>query len=156
MGQQQLLLLVLTIVLVGLAVVIGINAFGENNIKSNADAMLNDALRMASDIQAWAIKPELVGGGGDLSALNSTAYLNDVGYEIGTGGCAASEYGNLNGCYELGSGSGGLCGADPIPPVDGGEDLFILGRNENTGNRVCVLISGTKAANIGTAVLYGT
>ena len=36
MGQQQLLLLVLGIVIVGLAVVVGIQAFGENQKKANS------------------------------------------------------------------------------------------------------------------------
>ena len=57
MGQQQLLLLVLGIVIVGLAVVVGIQAFGENQKKANTDAVVNDAIRIASDAQAWALKP---------------------------------------------------------------------------------------------------
>ena len=65
MGQQQLLLLVLGIVIVGLAVVVGINAFSENRIKSNADALVTDGLRIASDMQAWALKPTQLGGGND-------------------------------------------------------------------------------------------
>ena len=51
MGQQQLLLLVLGIVIVGLAVVVGIQAFSENQKKSNADALVNDAIRIASYAQ---------------------------------------------------------------------------------------------------------
>ena len=62
MGQQQLLLLVLGIVIVGLAVVVGIQAFGENQTKANADAMVNDGVRIASDAQAWALKPQAFGG----------------------------------------------------------------------------------------------
>ena len=62
MGQQQLLLLVLGIVIVGLAVVVGINAFSENRTKSNADALVTDGLRIASDVQAWALKPGQFGG----------------------------------------------------------------------------------------------
>ena len=50
MGQQQLLLLVLGIVIVGLAVVVGIQAFSENQKKANADATVNDAIRIASEI----------------------------------------------------------------------------------------------------------
>ncbi len=64
MGQQQLLLLVLGIVIVGLAVVVGINAFSENRIKASADALVTDGLRIASDVQAWALKPDQLGGGG--------------------------------------------------------------------------------------------
>ena len=63
MGQQQLLLLVLGIVIVGLAVVVGISAFSENRIKASADALVTDGLRIASDVQAWALKPDQLGGG---------------------------------------------------------------------------------------------
>src|SRR5690554_5459445 len=47
MGQQQLLLLVLGIVIVGLAVVVGIQAFGENQKKANSDAPANAGVRSA-------------------------------------------------------------------------------------------------------------
>ena len=63
MGQQQLLLLVLGIVIVGLAVVVGIQAFGENQKKANSDALVNDGVRIASDAQAWILKPAAFGGG---------------------------------------------------------------------------------------------
>ena len=48
MGQQQLLLLVLGIVIVGLSVVLGINAFSENRIKASADAVF--AMRMSDTV----------------------------------------------------------------------------------------------------------
>ena len=51
MGQQQLLLLVLGIVIVGLAVVVGIQAFSENQKQANADQMVNDAIRIAFSSQ---------------------------------------------------------------------------------------------------------
>ncbi|HEX8298270.1 MAG TPA: hypothetical protein VF594_03845 [Rubricoccaceae bacterium] len=63
MGQQQLLLLVLGIVLVGLAVVVGISAFGENKAKTNLDLMTSDAVRLATAVQAWKMKPRASGGG---------------------------------------------------------------------------------------------
>lgn len=73
MGQQQLLLLVLGIVIVGLAVVVGIQAFSENQAKANVDAMTNDAIRIASDAQAWALKPEAFGGGdGEFTGVTLT------------------------------------------------------------------------------------
>ena len=62
MGQQQLLLLILGVIVVGLAVIVGIYAFSRNQIKANADAMVVDALRIASDIQTWSIKPGMAGG----------------------------------------------------------------------------------------------
>ena len=63
MGQQQLLLLVLGVVLVGLAVVVGISAFGENQKKNNLDLITNDAVRLAAGVQAWKMRPKAQGGG---------------------------------------------------------------------------------------------
>lgn len=80
MGQQQLLLLVLGIVIVGLAVVAGINAFDENNQKSQKDAILNEGFRIATDIQAHAIKPTQMGGGGGTLPAN----FADAGIETET------------------------------------------------------------------------
>ena len=94
MGQQQLLLLVLGIVIVGLAVVVGIQAFGENQRKANQDAMINDGIRIASDAQAWALKPTAFGGGeGKFTGLT----LAKLGYEVN----GSSQYVNANGTYSL-------------------------------------------------------
>ena len=62
MGQQQLILLVLATVIVGLAIVVGIRAFSENSIKSNFDALTQDLVRMGNDGQAWKQKPAPFGG----------------------------------------------------------------------------------------------
>ena len=79
MGQQQLLLLVLGIVIVGLAVVVGIQAFGENQKKANSDAMTNDVIRIVSDAQAWNLKPTAFGGGNG-SFVGVT--LEKLGYTV--------------------------------------------------------------------------
>lgn len=85
MGQQQLLLLVLGIVIVGLAVVVGIQAFSENQKQANADMMVNDAIRIASDAQAWKLKPGAFGGGA--SATNWTGLnFGQLGYTEGDQG----------------------------------------------------------------------
>ena len=93
MGQQQLLLLVLGIVIVGLAVVVGIQAFGENQKKANSDAMTNDVIRIASDAQAWNLKPTAFGGGNG-SFVGVT--LEKLGYTVTSG-----NYNNLNGDYQF-------------------------------------------------------
>ena len=104
MGQQQLLLLVLGIVIVGLAVVVGIQAFSENQKKANADALVNDAIRIASDAQAWKLKPAAFGGGASASNWTGLTFAQ-IGYEVGdqTGGgtACATCYENLNGIFEL-------------------------------------------------------
>ena len=93
MGQQQLLLLVVGIVIVGLAVVVGIQAFGENQQKSNADALVNDLVRIAGDAQAWGLRPTVFGGGGG-------TFL-DIGFDaLGLSGIR-DRYQNSVGDYEL-------------------------------------------------------
>ena len=79
MGQQQLLLLVLGIVIVGLAVVVGIEAFNENKSNSTVDAMVNDIVRIGSDFQAWSLKPQAFGGPSEGEGFTNVS-LERVGY----------------------------------------------------------------------------
>ena len=62
MGQQQLLLLVLSTVIVGLATVAGIQAFSENQAQATQDALIMRATETASDILAAHNKPSQMGG----------------------------------------------------------------------------------------------
>jgi hypothetical protein len=78
MGQAQLLLIVLGVVLVGIAIIAGIQAYDQNNRKSSVDALTHDAMRIASDLQVWAQKPAQFGGPdeyGDLDGTNETTEL---------------------------------------------------------------------------------
>jgi hypothetical protein len=71
MGQQQLLLLTLSTVIVGLAVVAGIEMFDQNRRQATADQMTQVALRIASDVQQYAKRP------GFMRAGNTTANDNE-------------------------------------------------------------------------------
>lgn len=95
MGQQQLILLVLATVIIGIAIVVGIRAFTENDAKANADAMMQDAVRMASDAQAAVRKPDPFGG---VNAFNEIVNLGTLGYPV-TGSGAAATYTNINGTF---------------------------------------------------------
>jgi hypothetical protein len=99
MGQQQLILLVLATVIVGIAIVVGIRAFTENDAKANADAMMQDAVRMASDIQAAIKKPDPFGGVDAFTDID----FGVLGYP-NTGGV----YTNLNGQFELAAAAAGV------------------------------------------------
>jgi hypothetical protein len=116
MGQQQLILLVLATVIVGLATVVGIRAFSENSAKSNADAMMQDAVRMASDIQAWVQKPLPFGGAADDEDWTA-ATLADIGYPLTDG-----DYQNLNGTFSL---DGGLITGTHDADGDGVDDQVV-------------------------------
>ena len=64
MGQQQLLLLILSAIIVGVSIVMGINMFGENAAQANQDAVTQDVLTIASRAQGWFRRPVQLGGGG--------------------------------------------------------------------------------------------
>jgi hypothetical protein len=72
MGQQQLLLLILSAIIVGVAIVVGINMFGQNAVQANQDAVTQDVLTLASRAQGWYRRPVQMGGGGrDFTGLNT-------------------------------------------------------------------------------------
>ena len=63
MGQQQLLLIVLGTIIVGVAVVVGINMFTTGAINAERDALLQDVNNIASVAAAYWRKPAALGGG---------------------------------------------------------------------------------------------
>ena len=65
MGQQQLLLIVLSVIIVGIAVVVGIQMFGASAASANLEAVSNDLLNLASRAQQFYVKPTGMGGGGN-------------------------------------------------------------------------------------------
>jgi hypothetical protein len=104
MGQQQLLLLVLGIVIVGIAVVAGIQAFSEGKEKAQRDAAVSDAMRIISDTQAWKLKPTAFGGG---DTGTDDADFSDVTFQaLGiTALQGDGKYATTNGCYNLEGGT---------------------------------------------------
>ena len=63
MGTQQLLLVVLGMVLVGLGIIIGVTLFHSNGIESNRSAVINDLMYMAGRAQDYYARPQSVNGG---------------------------------------------------------------------------------------------
>mgnify|MGYP001190440010 CR=1 FL=1 len=63
MGQQQLLLIVLGVIIVGIAVVVGINVFTASSSQANRDAVISDLTNLASLSQQYYRKPSALGGG---------------------------------------------------------------------------------------------
>ena len=84
MGQQQLLLLVLSTVIVGLATVAGIQAFSENQEKATQDALVQRAINIGNDVLAAHNEPSQFGG----TNLNDNPDASDVataaGYDSNT------------------------------------------------------------------------
>ena len=64
MGQQQLLLIVLGVILVGVAVVLGIQYFAVGAEEGAKDELVAHNLVIGSNAQQWYKKPVAMGGGG--------------------------------------------------------------------------------------------
>jgi len=65
MGQQQLLLIVLGVIIVGIAVVVGINLFNANAEEAAKDGVVSDCTNLGAMAQQYYKKPESMGGGGN-------------------------------------------------------------------------------------------
>ncbi|MBD3615691.1 MAG: hypothetical protein HUJ22_03890 [Gracilimonas sp.] len=96
MGQQQLLLVILVTIIVGIATVVAINTFGSAADSANIDAVRQDIATFAASAQGYFMKPEMLGGGGgDWAGItfNTVAFPAD---EVATNGLTAL---NANGVY---------------------------------------------------------
>ena len=63
MGQQQLLLIVLGVIIVGIAVVVGINLFNANAEEAAKDGVVSDCTNLGAMAQQHYKKPGSMGGG---------------------------------------------------------------------------------------------
>jgi hypothetical protein len=63
MGQQQLLLIILGVIIVGIAIAVGLSLFSANSIQSNKDAIINDINNLAANAYQYRIRPASMGGG---------------------------------------------------------------------------------------------
>jgi hypothetical protein len=90
MGQQQLLLIILGVIIVGIAVAVGITMFQDNAVSANKDAMANDLVQLAAKAQQFYRKPIALGGGG-----NSFVGIDSIGELV-----SPAFYNNDNGGYK--------------------------------------------------------
>ena len=88
MGQQQLLLIVLGTIIVGVAVVVGINMFTTGAINAERDALLQDVNNIASNAISYWRKPAALGGG-------ARTFIGVTFAKIGV------DASNVNGVFEI-------------------------------------------------------
>lgn len=145
MGQQQLLLLVLGIVIVGIAVVAGIQAFSEGKDKAEQDAAVSDAMRIISDVQAWELKPQAFGGG---QGNTDTPTFTSLGYKENVSNSQAT-YRTLNGCYTISGGSGQNNGIADIAVHRLGDNEDVTSTGACGGEKIAdVVLDGTTPSDI--------
>ncbi len=99
MGTQQILLIVLSVVIVGIAAAVGIQMFSSQSMNANRQSIAADAQQFAAQAITYFKTPVSMGGAGNTSSAftsaNVAAYL----------GWASGSFTNANATYVV-SGSG--------------------------------------------------
>jgi len=106
MGQQQLLLVILVTIIVGIATVVAINTFGSASKNANKSAVKQDLATIASDAQGYYMKPTQLGGGGhSFNGMNfeNIGFGKKSNYNSTTNPTIVH---NQNGTYQIGTASG--------------------------------------------------
>ena len=111
MGTQQLLLIVLGIILLGIAVTAGIYMFQDQSSATNRDQVSNDLINLGAQAQKYYRRPAVLGGGSSSFGGMTMASLT-------------SSPTNNNGSYVL--------SPDPVP--GGTTTVTITGTGTETGN----------------------
>lgn len=93
MGQQQLLLLILGVIIVGIAIAVGVSQFSANNIQSNKDGITASLLNVGANAYQYRLRPSTLGGGSNSFAnyaIPSKMLTDDYGsYSISSAGTSA-------------------------------------------------------------------
>ena len=97
MGQQQLLLIILGVIVVGIAVAVGITMFQDNAVSANRDAVVNDLVNLAARAQQYFRRPTSLGGGQN-SFTGLEASATGLKKLVNTN---ASPWVNANGSYAI-------------------------------------------------------
>jgi hypothetical protein len=63
MGQQQLLLIILGVIIVGIAIGVGISQFGAHSTQANKDGVTAGVINVAANAYQFKIRPTTMGGG---------------------------------------------------------------------------------------------
>ncbi len=69
MGQQQLLLIILGVIIVGVAIGVGITQFSANSVSANKDGVTSGLINISANAYQYKVRPRTMGGG-------SNSYVN--------------------------------------------------------------------------------
>ena len=133
MGQQQLLLIVLGVIIVGIAVVVGINLFSSSAKQANEDSVLQECLGIISSSQQWVRKPAALGGPAvvndfsnfDFSIIGKPVAVGTLSWTNANGDAFAISARGVNTYTLVGTGREGVvitytpitAGASPMPTI---------------------------------------
>ena len=104
MGTQQILLIVLSVIIVGAAIAVGIQMFNSQSYSASKSAIAADAQSYASQIVQYYKTPESQGGAGGTLAIGDEAKIaNFIGWGSTTEGetTTANTMDNDNGEFKI-------------------------------------------------------
>jgi len=99
MGMQQILLIVLSVIIVGVAVAVGITMFKSQAVSSNRQAVIADINTLAGQALGFYKTPESFGGGGYAWGADDAKLGAWLGY--GHDGTTGDTLTTENGTYKL-------------------------------------------------------
>lgn len=117
MGSQQLLLIVVGVVLIGIMIAIGMEMFKDQASATSRDAISNDLVHYAVQAQKYHRKPAVIGGGQNsfngltLSYITKQASNANATYVLSPDPASASDL------FVTVSGTGFHTGTDGTTPV---------------------------------------
>ena len=117
MGQQQLLLIALSVLIVGAAVAVGVNMFNEGSVKAENDKYFQRAATIATEYAKWYSEPLTMGGGGGDNTLFPSS--DDERAEI------------LGVPFSVDSVASGGLYVSAITPASGADDPATAGKTES-------------------------
>lgn len=134
MGQQQLLLIILGVIIVGIAVAVGITMFTAGARDANRDQVVNDLVNLAARAQQFYRRPVAMGGGQQsFGDGNGDNWDGQISFDL-----SAADTSNQNGVYAI------YADATTAGAIDGinaaridygnGQTLVIKGWGVETGN----------------------
>jgi hypothetical protein len=102
MGTQQILMIVLSVIVVGAAVAVGIQMFDSQAVNSARSAIYSDFNNYAAQTLAYWRTPTTMGGGGN-SIPSAAALGTYLGFNLAADGIAEGTvaYKNANGLYVI-------------------------------------------------------
>jgi hypothetical protein len=113
MGQQQLLLIILGVIIVGIAIAVGISQFGAHSTQANKDGVTASLVNVAANSYQYKIRPTTMGGGAGSYvgyAIPSKMAKDDNGtYALGT---VASNSCGITGTSSINTAWVGTCTSD--------------------------------------------
>ncbi|MDO9577100.1 MAG: hypothetical protein Q7J16_04375 [Candidatus Cloacimonadales bacterium] len=136
MGTQQILLIVLSVIIVGIAVAVGITMFNAQASNSNRQAVVGDLNNLAASALAFYKTPDTHGGGGN----SFTSSVDNVGNWLG--------YGYTAGTLTTGNGSYALsCTALALTIVGTGTEN---GNDGSTSVKATIVVTGASSGIVTT------